>query len=81
MLVYFLEFLTETKTTKKLGAQADIEAAFGSKLEWKEAGKACRIIGRTAGDIKKGQSEWPSFFEWLMDSARKIKAIAEKFDN
>lgn len=60
--------------------QEQIESVFGGKVDWIEADKACRIIARTPGDIKKGKESWPKLFDWFIDSALKIKAIVDEFD-
>ena len=61
-------------------SQADIEAIFGSKLEWREASKACRILALAPGDIKKGTEHWPSMFDWYIEAAEKMLTITQKFD-
>jgi len=58
-----------------------IESHFGSRLEWIEASKACRILASTVGDIKKGADAWPKMFGWFVSSALKMREIAQKFDN
>lgn len=58
----------------------EIEDIFGGKLEWIEASKACRILGMTAGDIKKGTEAWPALFDWFMQAAVKMRKIADTFD-
>lgn len=66
----------------KFEAQREkIEKAFGAKLEWIEATKACRILATTAGNIKKGQNGWKELFEWFIQSAVKLREIALEFDN
>lgn len=50
------------------------------QLEWIEANKACRIITRTDGDIKKGSSVWNPSFDWYIEMALKFKAMVKKFD-
>lgn len=75
-------YISDDKATfEKFKAQKEkIENAFGGKLEWIEAGKACRILARTPGDIKKGNDSWPEMFDWYIASALKIKAIVGEFD-
>lgn len=60
--------------------KSEIEEFFGSKLEWKEASKACRILALYSGDIKKGVDTWPTLFNWYMESALKMRAITKKYD-
>lgn len=50
------------------------------QLEWREAEKACRIRTFTDGDIKKGPSAWNPMFDWLSETAVKIKEMVKKFD-
>lgn len=75
-------YISEDKATyEKFKAQkAEIETVFGSKMEWIEATKACRIIGRSSGDIKKGHDAWPELFDWFVASALKLKTIVDQFD-
>lgn len=61
-------------------SQAEIEAIFGSKLEWREASKACRILALAPGDIKKGSDAWPAMFDWYIEAAEKMRTITQKFD-
>lgn len=61
-------------------SQAEIEAIFGSKLEWREASKACRILALAPGDIRKGSDAWPAMFDWYIEAAEKMSAITQKFD-
>lgn len=63
------------------GRHLDIEKAFGGKLEWIEANKACRILATTSGDIKKGQDSWQEMFGWFMQAAVKLRDITLEFDN
>ena len=58
----------------------EIEEIFGSKLEWIEASKACRILGTTSGDIKKGTDTWPAIFDWFLDAAIKMRTISQQYD-
>lgn len=58
----------------------EIEAVFGSKLEWIEASKACRILGMTSGDIKKGTDAWSTMFNWFMEAAIKMRTISQLYD-
>lgn len=58
----------------------EIEEIFGSKLEWIEASKATRILGMTAGDIKKGAETWPALFDWFMQAAVKMRKIVDTFE-
>ena len=75
-------YISDDKPTfEKFKAQKEkIEESFGGKLDWIEAGKACRILARAPGDIKKGKDAWPEMFDWYIASALKIKAIIEEFD-
>ena len=61
-------------------SKADIETIFGSKLEWRESSKACRILALAPGDIKKGTEHWPSMFDWYIEAAEKMLTITQKFD-
>jgi hypothetical protein len=75
-------YIAEDKSIfEKFKAQkAEIEEAYGGKLDWTEATKACRIIGRSSGDIKNGREAWPEMFDWFIASALKIKKIVDQFD-
>lgn len=57
-----------------------IENDFGCPLEWIEASKACRILATTNGDIKKGTEKWKELFDWYIQSAIKLRMIAQKYD-
>ena len=59
---------------------AAIEACFGSKLEWREASKACRILALSYGDIKQGADAWPALFDWYIEAAKKMRTIMKSFD-
>ena len=57
----------------------DIEKDFGTKLEWIEANKACRILATTSGDIKKGAESWKPLFDWFKEAAVKMRNITAKY--
>ena len=75
-------YINDDKTlfAKFKESNQEIEKTFGSKLEWIEASKACRILGMTAGDIKKGPDSWPTLFDWLMEAAIMLRMISQKYD-
>lgn len=60
--------------------QEDIEKTFGTKLEWIEADKACRILLLSNGDIKGKKESWDSYFDWYCDMAVKFKEVIQKYD-
>ena len=57
----------------------EIEQLVGSKVEWREATKATRIITLHSYDISN-ESNWPQAIEWLLNKAIVFKQIAKKFD-
>lgn len=57
----------------------EIEQLVGSKVEWREATKATRIITLHSYDISN-ESNWPQAIEWLLCKAIVFKQIAKKFD-
>lgn len=57
----------------------EIEQLVGSKVEWREATKATRIITLHSYDICN-ESNWPQAIEWLLNKAIVFKQIAKKFD-
>ena len=57
----------------------EIEQIVGSKVEWREATKATRIITLHSYDISD-ESNWPQAIEWLLNKAIIFKQIAKKFD-
>ena len=57
----------------------DIEKEIGTKLEWVEAEKDCRIILRHDGDIKKGEESWTPIFQWFMNTCFILRDVAKKF--
>ncbi len=61
--------------------QKDIEEFLETKLDWREAKKACRIVAETNGDIKKGIEHWNEMFDWYCLTAIKFKEMVKKFDN
>ena len=61
-------------------SRAEIEACFGAELEWREASKACRILALTQGDIKNGPETWSTMFDWFIETAEKLRVIAQRFD-
>ena len=57
----------------------EIENMVGSKVEWREATKATRIITLHSYDISK-EAQWGEAIEWLMNKALIFKRIANKFE-
>ncbi len=57
----------------------EIEQLVGSKIEWREATKATRIITLHSYDISN-ESNWPQAIEWLLNKAIVFKQIAKKID-
>ena len=57
----------------------EIEDMVGSKVEWREATKATRIITLHSYDISK-EAQWGEAIEWLMNKALIFKRIANRFD-
>lgn len=57
----------------------EIEQLVSSKVEWREATKATRIITLHSYDISN-ESNWPQAIEWLLNKAIVFKQIAKKFD-
>ena len=57
-----------------------IEQDFGMTMVWHTANKDCRIIAFKDGDIKKGDNVWPTQFDWLCETALKLRNIAKKYD-
>lgn len=57
----------------------EIEQLVGSKVEWREATKATRIITLHSYDISY-ECNWPQAIEWLLNKAIVFKQIAKKFD-
>lgn len=57
----------------------EIEQLVGSKVEWREATKATRIITLHSYDICN-ESNWSQAIEWLLNKAIVFKQIAKKFD-
>ena len=49
--------------------QAEIESQLGSKLEWIEAKKACRIVQRKIDADIDDEENMTSFFDWLIERA------------
>lgn len=64
---------------KFLDNKEEIEAEFGSKLEWVSAAKDCRIYASHKIDIKKGPDYWPECFDWHCETLSKLRTIATKF--
>lgn len=56
-----------------------IEDMIGSKVEWREATKATRIITLHSYDIGN-EAQWKNAFEWLMNKAIIFKKIAKQFN-
>lgn len=57
----------------------EIEQLVGSKVEWREATKASRIITLHSYDISN-ESIWPQAIDWLLNKALIFKKIAKQFD-
>lgn len=56
-----------------------IENMIGSKVEWREATKATRIITLHSYNISN-ESQWTDAFEWLLNKSIILKKIAKQFD-
>lgn len=57
----------------------EIEEMIGSKLEWREATKATRIITLHSYNITN-EKQWEQATEWLLNKALLFKQIAKHFD-
>ena len=57
----------------------EIEEIVGSKLEWREATKATRIITLQSYNISD-ENQWTQAIEWLLKKALLFKQIAKQFD-
>ncbi len=57
----------------------EIETELGTKLEWREATKDCRILALKDGDVKKGETAWRPAFEWFCEMGVKLRDIALKY--
>lgn len=57
----------------------EIEEIVGSKLEWREASKATRIITLQSYNISD-ESQWTQAIEWLLRKALLFKQITKQFD-
>ena len=57
----------------------EIEILIGSKVEWREATKATRIITLQSCDINN-ESQWQQAFEWLLSKALLFKKVSKQFD-
>ena len=57
----------------------EIEEIVGSKLEWREATKATRIITLQSYNISD-ESQWTQAIEWLLRKALLFKQITKQFD-
>ena len=57
----------------------EIEELIGSKLEWREATKATRIITLQSYNISD-ENQWKGAIEWLLNKALIFKQIAKHFD-
>ncbi len=55
--------------------KVEIESNFKTKLVWRTASKASRILIQENGDIKDDRDHWPKFFEWYCEIALKMKII------
>lgn len=58
--------------------RAEMENELGSKAEWTEAAKACRILCSHVGDIRD-REQWPACFDWYCEMLPKLKKVAEKY--
>lgn len=66
---------------EKFKSQKDlIEAELGVQLDWRVATKDCRILALNNGDIKKGESAWPEYYDWYCSMALKLRDILKKYD-
>lgn len=64
---------------RSLKAKADkIEDEIGSKIEWREASKACRFVISKQFDIDDN-SQWGIAYSWLYDICIKIKKAMLKY--
>ena len=57
----------------------EIEELVGSKLEWREATKATRILALKSCNINE-ESQWKAATEWLLNKALVFKRVAKQFD-
>lgn len=57
----------------------EIEGFLGSKVEWKEAKKACRIFMLKKGDIKIKKETWPEYFDWMISESLKLREVLRKY--
>lgn len=56
-----------------------IEEIVGSRVEWREANKATRIITLQVCDITK-EEQWNKAFDWLKTKALAFKKVVKQFD-
>lgn len=59
--------------------QVEIETFLGSKVEWKEAEKDCRIFMLKKGDIKINKETWPEYFDWMISESLKLREVLRKY--
>ncbi len=57
----------------------EIENMLGTKVEWIEATKACRILVTKNFDVKSKVNEWETCFEWHCEMAKKMKEVSLKY--
>lgn len=62
-----------------LGHKQEIEAMFGQPLQWTTANKARRFYATTPGNIRQAPTNWPNLFDWLMETSKKMRAVARRF--
>lgn len=55
-----------------------IETALNTKLEWKEANKACRFYASKTLDMSNTDS-WEDIFKWFIDNCHIIKKTIQKY--
>jgi len=55
-----------------------IESYMGSKLEWIEASKDCRLLLSNNGNIKDGSIKWNVYFDWYIQKALKFKELLKE---
>lgn len=58
-----------------------IEKILGTKAQWIEAEKACRILVTQIAKVKHNNTDWKECFAWYQDMALKFREISIEFDN
>ncbi|MFV8476325.1 DUF4268 domain-containing protein [Mycoplasma sp. BRA290] len=59
----------------------EFEREFGCSLDWREAGKDCRIIVRRKADIKaRNENNRREIFDWFKEMAIRMKKVTWEFE-